>query len=72
MLDLGDGLREPVQPSDDEFLVDATAGHVLHQGGRHEGASRHVMRDAIGSDPPTYGQRDPRLYSGSVSHLFSL
>ncbi|HTB60451.1 MAG TPA: hypothetical protein VLC06_21425 [Polyangia bacterium] len=70
VLDLGDGLREPVKPSDDEFLVHATAGHVLHQGVGHEGASRHVVREAIGSDLLTYGQRDPRLYSGSASHLF--
>jgi hypothetical protein len=70
MLEVGDGLREPIQPPDDELLVDATAVHVLDQGGRRESAFRQVMGDAIGSGPPAHVQRDPRLHSGSVSHRF--
>ena len=72
VLEMGDRLREPVQPPYDELLIDPTGVHVLDQGGRCEGALGHLMGDAIGSRPPAYVQRDPRLHSGSVSHLFSL
>ena len=70
VLEMGDRLREPVQPPYDELLIDPTGVHVLDQGGRCEGAFRQVTGDAIGSGPPAHVQRDPWLHSGSVSHLF--
>jgi hypothetical protein len=54
VLEVGDRLRESIQPPYNELLVHATAVHVLDQGGGREGAFRQVMGDAIGSGLPAH------------------